>query len=97
VTTDNGGSEDFAFHAETALVSPPRDVDALVRNIVELLTDDVLRVRLAEAGNEYVRRFDWDESAAVLEGFLHRYRADPERYRKPIRRQDSSASDRSLA
>ena len=97
VTTDNGGSEDFAIHAETALVSPPRDVDALAGNVVRLLTDDVQRVRLAEAGNEYVRRFDWDESAAVLEGFLHRYRADPERYRKPVQRQDPSASDRSLA
>ncbi len=29
VTTDNGGSRDYAFHGETALVVPPGDVDGL--------------------------------------------------------------------
>jgi L-malate glycosyltransferase len=86
VTTDNGGSEDFAIHGETALVSPTLDVEAMASNILTLLADDALRVRLAKTGNEYARRFDWDESAGVLESFLVRYKADPQRYRKPIRR-----------
>jgi glycosyltransferase involved in cell wall biosynthesis len=96
-TTDNGGSEDFAIHGQTALVSPPRDVEAMAGNIVKLLTEDARRVGLAQAGNEYVRRFDWDESAALLESFLRRYENDPERYRKPIRRSDASAPHRTLA
>lgn len=86
VITDNGGSDDFAIHGETALVSPPRDVDAMARNLVSLLTDDAQRVHLARAGNEYVQRFDWDESARTLEEFLLRYAADPERYRQAIQR-----------
>jgi glycosyltransferase involved in cell wall biosynthesis len=85
VTTENGGSDDFAIDGETALVSLPRDVDAMAHNIVTLLTDDAQRVRLARTGNEFARRFDWDESAGVLEAFLLRYQAEPERYRKPIR------------
>jgi glycosyltransferase involved in cell wall biosynthesis len=85
VTSSTRGSDEFAIDGETALVSSPRDVDAMARNIVTLLSDDALRLRLARAGNEYVRRFDWDESARTLEEFLLRYAAEPERYRQPVR------------
>jgi glycosyltransferase involved in cell wall biosynthesis len=80
VTTANGGSQDYAIHGETALVSQPRDVDAMADQIESLFVDDELRIRLARAGRQYVRRFDWDESAKMLEGFLERYEQDPEYY-----------------
>jgi glycosyltransferase involved in cell wall biosynthesis len=83
VTTDNGGSRDYAMHGETALVSEPADVGAMVDNIEKLLTDDGYRIQLAAQGKEYVKRFDWDASARDLEAFLERYGADPERYRRP--------------
>jgi L-malate glycosyltransferase len=88
VTTDNGGFDDFAIDGETALVSPPRDVDSMAHNIVTLLTDDGQRVRIGRTGNRYYRRFDWDASAGVLEAFLLRYQAEPGRYRKPVRPQN---------
>jgi glycosyltransferase involved in cell wall biosynthesis len=50
-------------------------------NIEALLLNDDLRVRLATAGSQYVRRFDWDESAKMLERFLERYAQDPDYYR----------------
>ena len=81
VTTDNGGSRDYAQHEETALVSPPGDVQALAENTVRLLEDDSRRIELAEAGHRFVQRFTWPASAARLEQFLERYRADPDRYR----------------
>ena len=77
VTTANGGSQDYAIHGETALVSQPRDVDAMTNHIESLLVDDERRVRIARAGSQYVRRFDWDESATRLERFLERYEQDP--------------------
>jgi glycosyltransferase involved in cell wall biosynthesis len=40
VTTANGGSGDFAFHGETALVSDPRDVDTIARHIATLLREN---------------------------------------------------------
>lgn len=80
VTTDNGGSREYALHGQTALVAEPGDVDALVGHVVELLTDDERRTRIADAGLQHVRRFDWDASAALLEEFLERYRADPQSY-----------------
>jgi glycosyltransferase involved in cell wall biosynthesis len=84
VTTDNGGSRDYALHDRTALVAPTGDVDALTRHVVSLLRDDDERVRLATAGRAYVERFDWDRSALLLETFLEDYLADPVAYGRPL-------------
>jgi glycosyltransferase involved in cell wall biosynthesis len=65
VTTDNGGSSDYAQDGETALVcgSDPKDMaEALVR----LVSDDGLRVRIAENGCRFVERFRWEASAERL-------------------------------
>jgi len=80
VTTDSGGSRDYALHDETALVSPPGDVDTMVDHVTKLLENDERRIQLAQAGQTYVERFDWDRSAEQLEAFLERYRHDPDRY-----------------
>ncbi|MGH9227185.1 MAG: glycosyltransferase family 4 protein [Acidimicrobiales bacterium] len=84
VTTDNGGSRDYAVDGETALVVPPGDAAALAAAAERLLRDDVGRTRLAAAGAELVRRrFDWDNTAALLERHLEAYVADPDRYQRP--------------
>jgi glycosyltransferase involved in cell wall biosynthesis len=80
VTTSNGGSDDYAFHGVTALVTQPRDVGAMADCIEHLLLENQTRIGLAVRGNEYVRRFDWDVSAKLLETFLRRYGAVPSRY-----------------
>ncbi len=83
VTTDNGGSRDYAVPGKTALVAPTGDVDELARHVVRLLRDDDERVRLAEAGRTFVKRFEWDLSAEMLEAFLERYQADPVGFGRP--------------
>jgi glycosyltransferase involved in cell wall biosynthesis len=80
VTTDNGGSRDYAFDGATALVGRHGDVAALCEHVVTLLEHDERRVAMAIAGREHVRRFDWDRTADLLEGFLERYVADPAAY-----------------
>lgn len=77
VTTDNGGSRDYALDGRTALVAPTGDAEALAGHVVWLLRDEEERVRLASAGERWVRRFDWDRSGALLEDLLVRYLADP--------------------
>ena len=84
VTTANGGSRDYAFDGETALVRPVGDIEALAGAVVELAADEALRARIASAGEQYVRRYDWDEGARILEGHLEAYLADPETYLAPI-------------
>jgi glycosyltransferase involved in cell wall biosynthesis len=82
VSTDNGGSRDYALHDETALVAPTGDVEMLADHIEALLVDDGRRLRLAESGLEFVKRYDWDESGRRLESFLQDYGADPARYQE---------------
>lgn len=81
VTTDNGGSQDYAIDGETALVVPVGDAPALARAVDSLLGDDALRCRIAAEGTRYIRRFDWDVGAATIEGHLEDYLADPAAFR----------------
>jgi glycosyltransferase involved in cell wall biosynthesis len=70
VATDSGGIREYATDRATALLSPPRDPESLGHNIIRLLDDEDLRVKLAQAGNEHVRSFTWEQSTTLLEAFL---------------------------
>jgi glycosyltransferase involved in cell wall biosynthesis len=68
--TRGGADEAFAIHEETALVSPIKDPAALAANIIRLVRDKELRLRLAKQGNELIQQFTWDRSGAALEGLM---------------------------
>lgn len=70
VSTDNGGVRDYAEHGVTALLSPPKNPQALAANILRLLKDDDLRIRLAKAGHECIQEFTWERSTDLLEQFI---------------------------
>ncbi|MCX6901549.1 MAG: glycosyltransferase family 4 protein [Verrucomicrobia bacterium] len=71
-TTDNGGSEEFAFHEGTALVSPSHDVESLAANIIRLAKDMELRRRLARTGCEWVRKhITWERTCDAVERCFH--------------------------
>lgn len=69
-TTDCGGNREYAEDGVTALISEPEEPGALAENLVRLLRDDTLRIRLAEAGQERIRGFAWSRSARRLEACL---------------------------
>jgi glycosyltransferase involved in cell wall biosynthesis len=69
-TTDNGGSRDYARHGETALVVPARDPAALADALVQLLSDEARRWKLASDGNRSVQRFRWEDSARAMEALF---------------------------
>ena len=70
VTTDNGGSRDFAIDGDTALVVPVQDVDAMSSKMLQLLRDDSIRIRLAERGEQRARMFTWDRAVEAMETVL---------------------------
>jgi len=70
--TDIAGIRESATDGVTALLSPARDPESLANNIIRLLGDEDLRVKLARAGNEHVRSFTWERSTTLLEAFLAR-------------------------
>ena len=71
VTIDTGGSRDYAIHEETALVSPPKDVDAFSRNLIRVLHDLSLRKKIAEEGQRKINSFDWEKNCDRLEKIFH--------------------------
>ncbi len=70
VSTDCPGVQEFAQHEVNALLSPPRDIEALTKNLLRLLDDDALRIRLAQAGVETIKQFTWERSTDLLEALL---------------------------
>lgn len=70
VSTDCGGNREYAEHGVTALLSPPRDPEALAMNLLRLLEDDDLRIRLASEGHRRIQAFTWQRSTDLLEEFI---------------------------
>lgn len=70
VSTDIGGVRDYAIHNETALLSPPKDPFKLAENLIHLLLDDELRVRIARRGNENIKNFTYERSTDMFEQYL---------------------------
>jgi glycosyltransferase involved in cell wall biosynthesis len=68
--TDIDGHREFAFHEKTALLSPPKAPEALAANIMRLVKDSRLRVKLARQGYDFVRQLTWERASAQLETAL---------------------------
>jgi glycosyltransferase involved in cell wall biosynthesis len=60
--TEIGGHNEFAIHEKTALLSPPKNPEALAENILKLCSDFELSYKIAAQGYEYVHQFTWDKS-----------------------------------
>ena len=67
ISTDNGGVNDYAVHGKTALISPPKNPEALAENLLNLLNDDEFRIRLAQAGHQKIQGFTWKKATDELE------------------------------
>jgi L-malate glycosyltransferase len=70
VVTDSGGVREYVQNGVTGLLSPVNDPSRLAENLCALLGNEQLRVRLATAGHERVHEFNWDRSAALMEGYI---------------------------
>jgi len=65
VATDVGGIPDLLAAGDFGILVPPRDADALARGVIELLRDRDRRLRLGEAGCEFIRtQRTWEKCAA---------------------------------
>jgi len=69
-STDCGGNREYAENGVTALLSPPNAPEMLARNVIRLLEDDDLRIKLARAGYERIQQFTWEHSTNLLEQFI---------------------------
>ena len=69
-STDIGGVRDYAEHEVSALISPIRNPQLMSENVLRLLKDGDLRIRLAKAGGERIREFTWDRTTSLFERFF---------------------------
>lgn len=69
IITGNGSSMPEVA-GDAAITVDPLDVDAMARGLETLFLDEDVRTRLATAGRERRRLFDWDEAAARLLALL---------------------------
>lgn len=70
VSTSYRGVLEYAVDGENALLSPVRDVDAMVNNIVRLFEDEELRNRIAENGVKTGKERSLEKSAQRFEEVL---------------------------
>ena len=70
VSTSYKGVFEYAIDNKNALLSPIRDVSALVRNVSELFENKEKRVELVDNGLRTVQKFSWDSALNRLEAVI---------------------------
>lgn len=70
VGTDIGGFADYAKDGFNALLSPPADREALLRNLRRAIEDQDLRHQLQARGEQSIRQFTWERSGAEMERYI---------------------------
>lgn len=66
-STNVGALPDYAVAGETALISPPRNPEALAANIIELLENEGKLKKIAEAGHKHIQQFTWERATDQIE------------------------------
>jgi len=67
VSTNHGGVRAYATNEETALLSNVKDVNHLTQNVIRLLTQPELRLKIAQAGYLHIQQFTWQTAVESLE------------------------------
>lgn len=67
VASDYGGVHEYATDGRNALLSPPRSVEGLVKNVSYLFDYPEERIRMAETGYQDIQRLDWEKTLDKFE------------------------------
>ena len=67
ISSDYGGVHEYTTEGRNVLLSAPRDVEGLVKNVSYLLANDEERIRIAENGYHDIKRLDWNQSVNQFE------------------------------
>ncbi len=71
VASDSVGLRDYAQDGKTALLVPRKRPDLLATAIKTLLSDDMLRQKLAYAGHRHVQQYTWKTAVDKYEDLLN--------------------------
>lgn len=71
VCTDIGGYKIVAENNTTALVSPVGDADSLGENVMKLIEDDALRIKIASNGSDRIKTYTWNRAYKKLKDLIN--------------------------
>lgn len=71
VASDYGGVHEYTEDGRNVLLSKPRDVEGLVRNVVDLLNHESKRIMLAENGYRDIKILDWNKAVERFEQAIY--------------------------
>jgi glycosyltransferase involved in cell wall biosynthesis len=71
VCTDCKGYLEMATNGENALVVPVGDAEKMAQAIIKLISNDTLRITIAENGRKSIQQFKWDNSFIEFKELLH--------------------------
>lgn len=70
VSSDYGGVHEYTINGRNVLLSLPRDVNGLVKNVSYLIENDIERINIAKAGVEDIKTLDWKNNIEKLEEIM---------------------------
>jgi glycosyltransferase involved in cell wall biosynthesis len=70
VATDIGGHEPYARDGKTALLNPVKNSEAMAENILRMVREPELRLKIARAGHAKICEFTWEKAGLRFEGFV---------------------------
>ena len=71
ISTRCGGPEDYVKEGHNGYLVDVGDVEGMAERIIQIMSLDIEKwTAMSTASSEYVKRFDWDVSAALLEQAL---------------------------
>ncbi|MBU4305735.1 MAG: glycosyltransferase family 4 protein [Candidatus Omnitrophica bacterium] len=71
VATNVGGILYYTIPGKTALISSPKEPEALAKNLLSLLDDEEKLKRISEEGYNYIKQFTWEKSTEQFERALN--------------------------
>jgi len=72
VCTDIDGHKEFAVDKKTALLVDVKNPGQMADKILYLIKNNEERIRLAHEGNDYIKRFSWENALVKMEKVIER-------------------------
>lgn len=70
VSTNYRGVQEYALDGKNALLSPIKNIDGLANNIIRLIEDDNLRIKIAYNGEKTAKEFSWEKAYKKFENTI---------------------------
>jgi len=71
VCTNIDGHKEYGSNGETVVFAIPADVNDLVEKVSFLIENDTFRTKIAQQGNEFIKKYTWEASAIKLQAFFN--------------------------